>query len=50
MQLVAGLRATIETHTKLLEITEKQLEKRDALEDRLPALRGPRAPADGRSR
>lgn len=33
-QVLAGLRATIETHAKLLEITEGEMARRDAAEDK----------------
>jgi len=38
-QMLASLRATIETHAKLLDISERQAERREALEDKLAILR-----------
>lgn len=42
-QMLAQLRATIETHSKVLEITEQQLANRDAVDDRIVYHRGARA-------
>ncbi len=42
-QLLASLRATIETHSKLLDITEQQAVRKDSVEEKLTYLQPPRA-------
>lgn len=47
-QVLAGLRATIETHAKLLQITEQELAQRDGVDEKLTYLkRAPRGLEQG---
>ncbi len=41
-QLLASLRATLETHSKLLDITEQQAVRKDSVEEKLTYLQPPR--------